>query len=356
MSGYIINPFSHGGGGPGLPAGAIIGVTSGVPTGFTAYDSLTGRLININNTTAGASGGSNSVRNQGSNTGSSAHKPDDTHVYVRQPGGTAGAAACASTTQGSHAHTAYFVHRPKRAGVKLVKCSSDGTPVPVNGLLFGDTAALADDDVGYTTLNDQAAWLGHDTTTVVTGASSSVSFSSASFSHTHHVLGCQDNAVIVGDSTTDYNGNYPSSGPSHGHGQSSFSLSAQVKSKVLKAFRRTIESGIIGDRTIVLFDGATVPDGWFLCNGSNGTIDLNSYFIRLQTTSLGAVYQSASQTTGSVTLTSGGSHNHAIPVNGAGWWSYYSHNGNHSHTHGASYGWTGMTPVYRTLKAIQYIA
>jgi hypothetical protein len=337
---------------PGLPLGAIIGLAAGygVPAGFAAYDSLTGRLIKAS-TVAGTSAGSNSIRSQNSDQGNSNHMPGDGRIFTR--GGSGGAAPAAGNIKagGGHSHPVSFSYTPKRAGLKLVKATDDKIAVPEGGILFGDTADLTEDDAGYSTLNDQSAFLSHETATGIKAASSSASVTARSFSHRHHDYGFTSTATGGGWASS-IDGSSPYSGPSHSH-SASVSISPNLKYCILKAFQRLAESKEIAERTIVLFDGAAIPQRWSLCDGTNDTIDIMDYFIKLATTSLGT--KAGNNTiAGSASLQNGGSHNHYMTNTVTGWYTTYGHNNNHTHYHNASFGSIAWNPLQRTLKFIQF--
>ena len=352
--GYIINSYGSYGGGIGLPLGAIIGLASGysLPTGFSAYNTYTGRHI-YGNSTANGTGGSTLVKSQASDAGTSNHRPGDGRVFTRTGSGGASAEMGQGYLGGSHGHTAYFYHTPKKARLLLMITDSDGTPVPVGGILFGDTADLSTDDSGYSTLNDQGGYLSHETTTGITNASSSSSCSSVAFSHIHHTFGYTSTADCAGWDTSISGQASFAAGPSHSHSLTSVSISVSVRYRILKAFQRVSESKLIGDRTIVMFDGGTVPDGWLLCDGNNSTVNLVGYFVYVASTNMGNTGGNNTGS-GSATLSANGSHNHARSNNITGWFNPYSHNANNTHTHSAS-GSGGYAPPYRTLKFIQYM-
>ena len=73
---------------------------------------------------------------------------------------------------------------------------------------------------------------------------------------------------------------------------------------------------------IIMLNNSTVPEGWFLCDGSNGTPDLSDHFIEGTVTSPGIHATSGEHNHG--TTGSGGNHKH----------DHYLWNG--VHTHGAS--------------------
>lgn len=76
---------------------------------------------------------------------------------------------------------------------------------------------------------------------------------------------------------------------------------------------------------IIMWSGSSVPDGWALCNGGNGTPDLRNKFI----IGAGDSYI-VGASGGTLTTAAGGSHTHSTDAAGA-------------HTHGSSTGLTTLT-------------
>lgn len=87
---------------------------------------------------------------------------------------------------------------------------------------------------------------------------------------------------------------------------------------------------------IVMWNKPTIPTGWALCNGSNGTPDLRNRFVL----SSGAIYTTNNQGGGSITTLTTihlPSHTHSVAINQAG---LHTHviTGNGAHTHAQQLG------------------
>lgn len=344
--------YAGGSGLPGIPAGGILGLRTGsIPSGFSAYSSYTGRLV-LGSTGANATGGSNTVKSVNSST-DGWHTNADGNVFLRSGSGGAEAQLGAGYGGGSHSHVVTFTYTPQRARLVLMKCDADNTEVPLNAVFFGTSSVLTDKDTAYDTFNNSGYYLQHSTSTGLTGESKGVSSASSSFSHRHHTWGYTGTAICGGWVSHSGMQDTSNQGPSHSHGLSGFYMNGYVAYVNLKAFYRITASKKIGEGMIILFDGATIPDGWALCNGTNGTPNTINRFARMTSSSLGSTGGS-NYTNGGVSLTSAGSHAHPLSNNGTGWACSYLHNSYISHTHSCSYGNAGYTPLYRTLKFIQY--
>lgn len=71
---------------------------------------------------------------------------------------------------------------------------------------------------------------------------------------------------------------------------------------------------------IIAFKGTSIPSGWSICNGSNGTPNLENRFIRGITSGIvGAVGGSSTHTHTNSSVTSAGSHNHGGSTSGTVW-------------------------------------
>ena len=345
--------FSSGGGFPGLPSGGIVGLAAGysTPTGFTDYNSSTSRLI-LGHTSANLTGGSSLVKSVTSGAGGY-HTNTGGYAFIRNAGGSGSNALGPGVGGGSHNHTVHFYYTPPRNRVKLIKCDADDTEIPEGVLLLGVSSSLSDVDDGYDTFNNSGYYLEHYTSTTTGSESKSADAIANTFSHNHHPFPYNSTSPCGGYVSSYVGLASNSAGPNHDHGIGSVSISPSLQYVILKCFMRQIASKQVESGTIIMFDGGTIPEGWVLCDGSGGTVNTVGYFIKNGTASLGS-YTSSNITSGSASLSNAGSHSHTYSTNGIGWVCNYMHSGSVSHGHSASYGSTGFTPVYRTLKFIQY--
>jgi len=114
------------------------------------------------------------------------------------------------------------------------------------------------------------------------------------------------------------------------------------------SLNQIIPTQIIPTGVIVMWSGsiASIPSGWALCNGSNGTPDLRNQFIIGASVDVSG--QSQTGVTGDNTKTGGSadaivvSHTHPFSISGS-----TSTGGDHSHSGGCSSGATGSGPGVR---------
>ena len=102
---------------------------------------------------------------------------------------------------------------------------------------------------------------------------------------------------------------------------------------------------------IGMYESATPPDGWVLCNGSNGTPDLRDYFIKTVSSGNENTTGSGDNTininkTGSVSHSNSHDHlgNYWIGVNSAGYVQGYANS--HSHAVSMSEALSYLPPYY----------
>ena len=85
---------------------------------------------------------------------------------------------------------------------------------------------------------------------------------------------------------------------------------------------------------IIMWSGTTIPNGWAICDGSNGTPNLEDRFI-LATNNLNELTKTGGSNSYSLTVNQLPAHNHTITVDSAGNHSHTGTTGNQSqdHTH-----------------------
>lgn len=130
-----------------------------------------------------------------------------------------------------------------------------------------------------------------------------------------------NNSVIY----SDYNGNITDANisPTAGIEYTKLALSGSIKqSDILSTFNNNSGFGLIPSGGIIMWSGsiASIPTGWFLCNGSNGTPNLTNQFIVCANAdsagvAMSTISGSAAQSGGSVTISISNlpAHAHTVP-------------------------------------------
>jgi hypothetical protein len=112
----------------------------------------------------------------------------------------------------------------------------------------------------------------------------------------------------------------PPGGENHSHGVTSSAYIKNLESKALKLWVVAAESGLLTD-TMVMFAGdiTNLPPYWKLCDGTNGTVDMNQFFMAHASsagTAHGAPVSKNITVSGSAATVSW-SHNHGYGTGGA---------------------------------------
>lgn len=249
-----------------IPAGLIVpynGTTA--PDGWTLFTSADGRfLIGAGNTYAvGASGGSLSVTTGGSNnqgahdgTGSAAGKDDPTTTYR------------GTNTAGSHLHILTYNYTPPYYGLRLIKANTDLYKLPAKTVMFSDATlgALTRFSSGDGKLFSPRSAAGSGGTNTIAGF-----VSSDSGNHAHGTSGGY---------TAPGSGLYGVTQQGvHTHPNANFTITPNLYRVLLSAWTDVSSAFNLQSGMYAFWQSTTPPAGWYLCNGSNGTLDLRDYFV-----------------------------------------------------------------------------
>ena len=219
-----------------------------------------------------------------------------------------------SSSSGIHGHTISIPYVTPYQECYLIKANSGNTAIPQNGVLWtygDDKSALATNiwTNGYMfKSNPNVGDGGSDSYTPLTSA--------ASGAHAH---GISDSGNGSGSAASIFTGN-------HTHSGLTVAVTNLIRRQAMAAWRNAtndIQISSYGSNIIGMYESITPPDGWFLCDGDNGTPDMRDYFIR-NTTQASAGSGSGD---GTVTPTTVGTINH----------------GHHSHRDGGEDGGGGGT-------------
>lgn len=252
-------------------------------------------------------------------------------VYLGSTGAHTGSVAyvsCGSTALGStinnstnssagaHSHTGTinFAIQPQRANVTLIKANKAVSTLPANTIAFRNRAAGS---YGTSFLPGGTTYFmpGASSGTITSGTSTSTVTSSvgSAGTHRHHL---NTNQYYITGKLTNYWG---TDSGSHYHSISgTMSQTIMNTTMILDAWTSASTRTAMRD-VIVMYAGnpADLPPDWFLCNGSNGTINMNGYFLGLGSSGQGAIL-SADASVSTITVGSIGSHSHIGTYSPAG--------------------------------------
>jgi hypothetical protein len=298
---------------PFLPTGIIVPYesTSAVPSGFSAFTASNDKFIVGASATkaVNTTGGSTSVSLSGTTTTNGSHTgPADTGTYTGFGGDVNCVFPDGPVTQGDHSHTfsgSVAGVTPSRKQVILIKATQNHFSFSENICVLKNTAGAF---TGMTRVTGIANYLmyGNAASIGVTGSNSSSGAitTSTSGSHvTHQTLGYSGFIGYPGAPNLDAG--------AHSH-TGTISTTLNPLNRYMGLYKAaTANLDIPNENLIGMWESQTPPEGWYVCDGTNGTPDLRDYFIKFvdNDTNIGTTSGSNSTTyTGSLSATP--VHNH----------------------------------------------
>lgn len=328
-----------------LPAGIIIGYTgTTVPNGWTLFSSANDKLIvgAGGSYIVGTRGGNNSVSKTLSISSSGSHS---TGVGVTvTSGSTRGYGG--GTTSGAHTHTvtASGTYNPYRHRLGLIKALVDSN-VPIGGVIFSGNNIST--EINANNINATSAYLSaNDTLRTTTGSDivTLLGVSTSSGAHNHGNKSASGSETSYDEAETFTT--------THTH-TVSVSITPNVKSKYLAAWSNAIEEISICPNVIGMWEGTAIPEGWAVCNGTNGTPDLRDYFIRLgDKTVAGNVFNVGGSTSIPSVSTNSNSHSHSFYLRSTDSGVQGGHSTSISHSHTTVADSVTIEPSYYALTFI----
>lgn len=322
----ILPTFS--GTGVTIPAGGIVMyyTTGTVPSGWSEYADSNVILKGWDGTvnTIEATGGSDTfsltIDNTGSHTGSTFscnyYVVNSSNACVRNSRYAAGDHGHVGSGEGTH---------PNLLRGTLIQADSDTNSFPANSVVFGDSLNLFEITTSGTYINGY-----HNGGSVggeITPADTTLAITTDSTgSHRH-----SNPAWVYVYSQSGYR--YSASG-AHTHAFNITDLSWNLQRKYVKAFTNVLSDFPALTGCIIGWPSNTAPDGWNLCDGTNGTIDLTNYFICCDSNESFGSTGGDNSVSYSYTTDTAGSHNHrGSSISPYAMYSvYHPENITHSHT------------------------
>ncbi len=325
-----------------LPSGIIVPFNdTSLPSGWEWFSSADGKMI-VGAGTAygiGDTGGSVSI----SETSDSKSHGSSSGDVGTNGAGYHGAQGAGSAK--SHTHTIGFDYLPEYQDIRLIRATSDQDNFPAKAIVL--THADTNPNPANLTIEIESDKFLRANSSISTGggSESNVSINSAG-NHTHHA---HDN-FTYGGAFSGYS-QYATDRGSHDHNDtfSSFSDAENIKKTYLRAWSDT--SGFYGrGMMIAMWESLTPPDGWFICNGSNGTPDLRDYFIVLSSSGNAGTQEGDNTVEFTIEAESDGAHTHGtifdMQENMA---NYYHGASQGTHTHALATPSQSYTPPYYAL-------
>jgi hypothetical protein len=332
-----------------VPTGLIVPLynTTTVPSGWSAFTLADGRMIvGAGSTyTVGTTGGSNTATFSGTLGSAGAHNPTNSASGDSSPAGD----SSLNNSAGSHDHTfsgAVATTVDVFKTFKLIKASAGNAKMPTNSILFGTTSLTGLTNVETATNRFLLAGTTYGTTGGSATPSSASVTTSSNGSHKH------GNNFDGGDGS-----NLPRlnlSAGTHNHAVS-INVTLNTQRAILSAWTNASAEYDLKANGIALWESATPPTGWFICNGANGTLDLRNYFLFIGTTATQGTRSgnnTASWAMAQAAFSTTHTHYAGIDPNApGGGWSHLTYAWSHTHTLSGS---QTITQPYYALSFIQF--
>lgn len=325
---------------PKIPAGLIVFCNdTTIPDGWTRFSAADNRYIigAGNQYSAGDTGGSDRVLMQTTTTGTHSDHP----IYEIDFQGSGGyGELCANAVSGAHFHSVACTHKPQREKVVLIQADVEQQKFPSSAVVL---AAGAIDPLSCV-LSDNSMLFA--SSTIGTEQEETSFACSVAGSHVH---GTEE---IGGFEWTGYE-ETSDNGGEHYHSISYYNITVAIKRKALRALSDNTEfllsAGVIG-----MWESLTPPDGWRLCDGLEGTVDLRDYFVEIRSDGAGDLIGSENSIDIYTDLSPNSFyHSHMGDAGGGpGTWNDEIYWKSVSHTHSASIN-TAMIQPYYALSFIQ---
>lgn len=314
-----------------VPSGLIIpynGTTA--PTGWTLFTSADGKfIIGAGNTYAVAATGGNTSLTTAASDSAGSHSVASPSTYT-YPSGTYGIYGSAGA--GSHTHTLTYSYEPPYYGLRLIKADSDLSYLPAKAVMFSGSSLS-----GLSRFSSGDGKLFSSRTSIGAGGSNDVGAgtSSSSGSHAH---GTSKSSMSFTSGTVGQ------AAGSHTHSTVAFEITPNLYRALLSAWTDASNAFNLQTGMYAFYENVTPPDGWLLCNGSNGTLDLRDYFIAFtDETDDGTRDGDGTLTVPEITVSSDNfSHGHATSDYCGKVSQYHHQNINYAHDHVI----VGSTPTY----------
>jgi len=340
-----------------IPTGLIIGFNAlsgaAVPSGWAAYTTANGYwIIGAGGTYAvnanGVGTGTGSVWQSAIATTNTTGDHTGAGLGVMSGVATNGGRERNTGAGGNHSHTFTITYTPPTQYGRLIKAGAGLTEIPINGVVW--TATGSKSSVATNVWTGDRLFNANATTSTAGNDTYSSQVSNSAGGHVHGVNDSGDGSGVA----------VSQSSGAHTHTVDIYITNA-IQQVALAAWAHASSAILLsgyGKNIIGMYESTTPPDGWYLCNGSNGTPDLRDYFVKCTTAKLAGVSSGATtnnlEIEALVSLTHGLHNHYDAGESGAGVGvSYHPQNWQMS-THSKLNSLVTYMPSYYALAFIMY--
>lgn len=334
-----------------VPIGLIIPFNdTSIPTGWTRFTAADDKhLVAAGSTySVGQSGGNNSISGITSSSAGS-HNGAQANWEGSNESGSGGSLMPDHTSNfssGSHSHS--DCSADVDLGVQkllLIKSTIENSAFPAKSVVLTHQTT----GQSLTPIFQSNKYLMSNNTITNTSQSLNSQITNTTGAHAHHNM--NDN---TSSSSWSY---YRYTQPTHSHSMSLGINSVSLTNFYLKCWTNTTSEFGITPNIIAMYESLTPPDGWVLCNGSNGTPDLRDCFIILgDDGNVGTKNIGNNIINVSGSINSGGAHGHnGSNINWSGSFPYHI-GGYGSHSHSVTSQDISFLPPYYALSFIMKAA
>lgn len=329
-----------------VPSGLIVPYNdTTAPDGWNLFTSADGKfIIGAGNTYAVAATGGNTSITTSDSDSQGAHTGYTAAVDL----GNSGAARTGTSSGGAHTHTLTYTYEPPYYGLRLIKANAEIDQLPAKAVMLSGTTIS-----GLTRFSSGDGKYFSARSSIGAGGSNTISgfTSSSDGAHAHGSLNSWSSGAFVD--------RVPAITPgAHTHPNTDFNITPGLYRALLSAWTDASNAFNLQVGMYAFYENTTPPDGWYLCNGSNGTLDLRDYFIQFtDETDDGTRAGDGTISVPDITLTSvSNSHSHRTTGDGLAFVPRYHDTYTNTHSHTISGTTPTFLPPYYALAIIQLAA